>query len=96
MEIFLFWFILAIFIGVWAGNWGRSGFGYFLLSIILSPLIAGIILLISGTKDGGANKKKCPKCAEYVQEEAQVCKHCGYDFVEEFEEDTNEYDNESD
>ena len=82
MEIFLFWFIISIIVGVWAGNQGRSGFGYFLLSIILSPIIAGLILLLSGSKDGGTDKKKCPQCAEYVQEEAQICKHCRYEFEE--------------
>lgn len=27
-----------------------------------------------------ADEKKCPRCAETVKAEAEVCKHCGYDF----------------
>lgn len=51
MEILFFYIIFVIVVAVWAGNWGRSGFGYFLLSIILSPILAGIILLISGRRN---------------------------------------------
>ena len=50
MELFLFWLIFAIIVGVWAGSWGRSGFGFFILAVILSPVVTGIILLIAGKK----------------------------------------------
>lgn len=83
MEIFIFWFIFAIIVAVWAGNWGRSGFGYFLLSVILSPLLSAIILLVSGKKDGGVDMVKCPDCAEYIKVEAIKCRYCGRKFKKE-------------
>jgi hypothetical protein len=45
------WIIFAIVVGVTAGARGRSSFGWLLLAIFISPLIAGLllaILLISG------------------------------------------------
>jgi hypothetical protein len=46
MEFFLFWLILSIVAGAYANSKNRSGFGWFLLSIILSPIITLIILAI--------------------------------------------------
>jgi hypothetical protein len=42
MELFLFWFGLAIVVGVIAGSRGQNGFGKFLLAVVISPLLAGI------------------------------------------------------
>ena len=33
---------------------------------------------LGGIPDG---MKKCPKCAEAVQAEAQICRYCGHEFV---------------
>ncbi len=46
MEFFLFWLILSIVAGAYANSKNRSGFGWFLLSILLSPIITLIILAI--------------------------------------------------
>jgi hypothetical protein len=46
MEIILFWFGLAIVIGVAAHYRGRSGFGWFLLSLVISPILTGLLLFV--------------------------------------------------
>ncbi|MFM2663523.1 SHOCT domain-containing protein [Vibrio mediterranei] len=43
-----FWFFLAIAVGFLASNYNRSGFLWFLLACIISPVIAGVFLLILG------------------------------------------------
>lgn len=84
MLIF-FWLGLAVVVGVWAGNRGRNGFGWFLLACLISPLLAGALLAVSrnlvatsqNTNEENSVGIKCPKCAEYVSAEAIKCKHCG-------------------
>lgn len=64
---------------------GRSGIGFFLLSFLVSPLVAIVIASIISPnipkveeKEFKAGKrKKCPACAEIIKLEATVCKHCG-------------------
>jgi len=46
MEIILFYFGLAIVIGVAASYRGRSGFGWFMLTILISPILAGLLLFV--------------------------------------------------
>lgn len=47
MEMFiLFWFPLSIAVGVYASGKGRSGFGLFLLSLFLSPIV-GLLFAVA-------------------------------------------------
>lgn len=83
MEIFLFWLLFSIVVGAVASSRGRSGFGWFLLAMLISPLLAIIFVALapSRAKPAGAptpaTHVKCPDCAELVLREAKVCKHCG-------------------
>jgi hypothetical protein len=45
MELVLFYFGLAIVVGVAANTRGRSGGGWFLLSLLITPVITGLLVL---------------------------------------------------
>lgn len=82
MVIF-FWFVFSLFAGAIAHNKRRSGIGFFLLAVVLSPFVGIIAALIAspGAPDR-SGQKKCPQCAEWVMRQAKVCKHCGTQFDE--------------
>ena len=79
------WLIFAIVVGVGADSRGRSGIGWFFLSVLISPLLAFVLLVLlpSLKSAGGAGAPtpethvKCPDCRELVLKDARVCKHCG-------------------
>jgi hypothetical protein len=42
----IIWFVLAVVIGVAAARRGRSGLGWLIASLLLSPLVAAILLAL--------------------------------------------------
>jgi hypothetical protein len=85
MEIMFLWFALSMLAGWIAEQKGRSGVGFFFLSIILTPLI-GLIAAAVASKNEAAladvalrdgKMRRCQDCAELVLIEAIKCKHCG-------------------
>jgi len=85
MEFAIFWFLFSALCGVMASKAGRSGFGYFILACLISPIICFLLLAILGkVKEEGPSPEthiRCPDCAEYILKEAKVCKHCGCKLV---------------
>ena len=90
MEVFFGWFVGAIIIGVIASARGRSGFGWFVIALLLSPLIGLILVLVfpkvgiaaaatdeTGQKLTPETHVRCPDCRELVRRDARKCKHCG-------------------
>ena len=88
MEILIFWFAASVIVGIIASAKDRSGFGYFCLSLPLSPLLIGILVLAlpslkdqpitaSGEVISTKTHVRCPDCRELVRMDARVCKHCG-------------------
>lgn len=87
MEMFIGWVGFSILAGWIANSKGRSGFGYFVLSMVLSPLIG--LLAVFGVPARAAPpsltvpppndgiRVTCPACAEWVLPAAKRCKHCG-------------------
>jgi hypothetical protein len=45
VEIVVIWILLCVVIAVAAGSRGRNGIGWFLLAFILSPLVAGLLII---------------------------------------------------
>lgn len=87
MEVFVVWFVLALLCGMYAQSKGRSGFGFFLLAVILSPLIGFIAAAIASPKTAAIESKamasgeqvQCPYCFELIKAAAIRCKHCSAD-----------------
>lgn len=86
MTWLIVWFLLSIAVAVFANNRGRDAGRWFLLSIIISPVLGLIFLAVSkdlreeeqakANTPGPNTHIKCPHCAEWVLPEASVCKHC--------------------
>jgi len=44
----ILWVVFAFVVAAGARNRGRSGFGWFILSIIISPILSGLALVFLG------------------------------------------------
>jgi YD repeat-containing protein len=77
-EYLFVWIGLSVVVAVAANSRGRNQGGWLLLSLVISPLIAGLLLFaLPKLEKQMRDLRKCPACAEWVKREARICKHCG-------------------
>lgn len=72
MALALMWLGFAFAVGIFAGRRDRNGLGWFLLAAVISPLFAGVLLLVVGE----GRSARCPFCAERIKQAATICPHC--------------------
>ena len=84
-----FWFLFSGLVAVLAHKRGRFAFGWGILSVMLTPLIVGLVVISlpnakkNIVKDGLGNQiteathKRCPACKEFIRRDALKCRHCG-------------------
>jgi hypothetical protein len=81
------WILFSFIPAVIASNKGRSGGGWFFLSLCISPLFAGILVAclkplrieVEQRAVESGDMRKCPHCAELVKAEAKICRYCQRD-----------------
>ena len=78
--IILFWIVGTPLIYYWATVWKRSKILFSVISIIFTPLIAGLILLTLGHRKGIG---KCPKCRKWRKITDTKCVHCEHESTDE-------------
>lgn len=86
MVFVIIWIFCAIGAYLIADARGGSGPMAALLGFLLGPIGVLCAFFMGGDEAKAEQqlvvgaKKKCPRCAELVQPDALVCKHCGFEF----------------
>lgn len=80
--IIICWIVMGVLCALIALAKRRSGLGWFLLGCLFGPLALLFAAAMSAAPrhlpaQPAHTLKTCPNCAELVQPQAIVCKHCG-------------------
>lgn len=75
MEFVFFWVVCSALVGWWASKRGRLWFDYLLFSLILSPLLAGFVLLVKPDLAKEAADKAAKNAEEARREQERQDDH---------------------
>jgi hypothetical protein len=64
MEFFIFWLVFSVVVGIGAAGRGRHGAGWFLLSMVISPLLSFLLLMMLPSRSKSAGAPQTPGAAQ--------------------------------
>jgi len=85
MDYLVSWLGFTVVVAIFASSRGRSTFGWAIISLIFSPLLAGLLVAVlpdlkfeAAAKEQYAQTKPCPRCANTIRLGASICAFCGH------------------
>lgn len=74
---------LSPLVGAGAARKGRSFWAFFWISLFIGILIPALVVATMKGPEVAEifSTKKCPKCAEQVKKEGQICRFCQHSFA---------------
>lgn len=69
------WLSFSLAVAVYARRKSRSAAGWWLLALLLSPIVATLFLAAAGDRRD-STRLPCPECAERVLPDARRCPYC--------------------
>ena len=94
MDLAIAWVVFSVMVAFIAASRGRSHFMWLVFSLILSPLVTLILVLVlpshadaamlrdaSGQTITTETHVRCPDCRELVRADARKCKHCAITLI---------------